>query len=305
MKLFLAPMAEITDSVFREISYFSGADFCYSEMISAKALEFNNKKTFGMINITEREEKTFIQLFGPEPENIANGVKILEEQSSCYGIDINMGCPVKKVIKTGAGSALLQSPEKVREIVKVARKNTSRPLSIKIRRGFEEENAHEIANIVVGEGADILVVHPRLRSEMFMGECNYSLSIELAEKFDIKVVHSGDITKWSDIQKFEQSSLYGLMVGRGTMGSPWIFREIKEQRDLSIDEKKEIMVLHFRKILEVYKDERYINLMLRKHAAWYSRGHSGSTNFRKNIMNLVALQKVVIENINSFFGIEI
>ena len=181
MKLFLAPMADISDLPFREICYDAGADFCYSEMISIKALIMKNKKTLELAKISQQEKQTFIQLFGSNPDDFVEALKIVDDFSNPFGFDVNMGCPVKKIIKTKAGSALLENPKTVSQIVKKLRKATQKPLSVKIRSGFQKENWQEISKIIEGEGADMIVVHPRLQKQMFEGKSNFEISLKIAE----------------------------------------------------------------------------------------------------------------------------
>ncbi len=304
MKYFLAPMADITDRPFREVCYSAGADICYSEMISAKAVVFGNHKTVDMTFVSENEPMTFLQLFGSDPEAIEKSIGIIEEKRSFYGFDINMGCPVKKVIKTGAGSALMKDPQLVREIVKRARRATKKPLSVKIRKGFETENALEIARIAEGEGADIVVVHPRLRSEMFMGKSDFDLSVKIAGELSVKVVHSGDIRELSDQESLLSSDLYGIMVGRGILGAPWLFRELSEKRLTTEDERRKLVELHFSQIVSAYSDFK-AKLLLRKHAAWYSKGRRGGSEFRSSLFLPEMEGEELVSTIENFFEIKI
>jgi len=202
---YLAPLAEVTSPEFREICYEGGADTCYSEMISAKALTFGNRKTFDLARIGKKEKRTFLQLFGSEPEVFGEAVKILLENESPYGIDINAGCPVKKVIGTGAGSILMDDPKKLGRIVKAVRNVTDLPLSVKIRKGFLAPSYLECAAEIQDNGADLLVVHPRLRSQMFSGKSDFNVSAELAEKMNIPVIHSGDIRTVEDASRVNLS----------------------------------------------------------------------------------------------------
>ncbi len=304
MKFFLAPMADISDRIFREVCYLAGADYCYSEMISIKALLFNSKKTLEMTEVSETEQHTFIQIFDSTPENFAPAMKIIEENRSFYGFDINMGCPVKKVIKAGSGSALLKEPEKVRAIIKNARSGTKKPLSVKIRKGFEAPNAEIIAKIAEEEGADMLVLHPRLKTEMFSGISDFELSRKIAETVSIPVIHSGDITNLAMLKKLLDTRLYGVMIGRGTLGKPWIFQELKDECELDDEFKKEIMMIHFNKIL-AYHTTIHLMIELKKHAAWYSKGYEAGSIFRQKLYEEFRELPELIDGINFFFGIKI
>ncbi len=304
MKLFLAPMADISDLPFREICYDAGADFCYSEMISTKALIMKNQKTLELAKISNKEKKTFIQLFGSNPEDFPKALEIVQEFSSPYGFDVNMGCPVKKVIKTGAGSALLENPKTVEKIVRNLRKATTKPLSVKIRAGFNKENWQEISKIIEGEGADILVVHPRLQTQMFEGKSNFEISLKIAENLKIKTVHSGDINSFKDAAFFENSHLFGLMSGRGVLGNPTLFKELKEKKSVNENTKLEFLKLHLNRIIDFFPQKK-AQTYLKKHSAWYSKGKKGASKFRESIFTQNDTFEDTLNKINDFFEIKL
>lgn len=303
MKIYLAPLAEITSKEFRLLCYEGGADACFSEMISAKAVTLRNRKTIGLSEIDEREPRTFLQFFGGDPEVIKEAAEKILEKVTPAGIDINAGCPVRKVVAARAGSALMDDPERLGKIVKTLRSVTDLPLSVKIRKGFKTPNYERCAAEAVDNGADFLTIHPRLRTDMFTaGSCDFDVSIKLAEKLPIPVFHSGDIKQAGDLERFNGTKIAGVMVGRGALGKPWIFRELKGET-VSDEEKKEMMRKHFRYYLDL--DTKLAHTMIRRHASWYSSGFHASADFRNSIFSPDNDTKKVIEIIEEFFGIKI
>jgi len=303
LEIYLAPLAEITSKEFRMLCYEGGADACFSEMISAKAVTLRNRKTISLSEIDEKEPRTVLQFFGGDPEVMKEAAEKILELVKPAGIDINAGCPVRKVVAARAGSALMDDPERLGKIVKTLRGVTDIPLSVKIRKGFKTPNYERCAAEAVENGADFLTIHPRLRTDMFTaGTCDFDVSIELAEKLPIPVIHSGDIREKSDLDRFIGTKIAGVMVGRGALGKPWIFRELKGGT-VSDDEKKEMMTKHFQYYLDL--GTKTAHTMIRRHASWYSTGFRGSAEFRNSIFNLDNDIKEVIKIINDFFKIEL
>ena len=303
MEFYLAPLAEITSKEFRLLCYEGGADICFSEMISAKAVTLRNRKTISLSEIDEKEPHTILQFFGGDPDVIKEAAEKILECTTPAGIDINAGCPVRKVVAARAGSALMDDPERLGKIVKTLRGVTDLPLSVKIRKGFKTPNYERCAAEAVDNGADFLTIHPRLRTDMFTtGTCDFDVSVELAEKLPIPVIHSGDIRQKSDLDRFSGTKIAGVMIGRGALGRPWIFRELKGE-SVSDDEKKKIMKKHFRYYLDI--DTKVAHTMIRRHASWYSTGFHGSAEFRNSIFNLDNDIKKIVGIINDFFKIEL
>ena len=303
LEIYLAPLAEITSKEFRLLCYEGGADACFSEMISAKAVTLRNRKTISLSEIDKNEPKTFLQFFGGDPDVIKEAAEKILEKVTPAGIDINAGCPVRKVVAARAGSALMDDPERLGKIVKTLRQVTDLPLSVKIRKGFKTQNYERCAAEAVDNGADFLTIHPRLRTDMFTaGTCDFNVSIELAEKLPIPVIHSGDIRQKSDLDRFSGTKIAGVMVGRGALGKPWIFRELKGET-VSDDEKKEMMRKHFRYYLDL--DTKTAHTMIRRHASWYSSGFHASADFRNSIFSPDNDTKKVVEIIEDFFEIKI
>ena len=303
LEIYLAPLAEITSKEFRLLCYEGGADACFSEMISAKAVTLRNRKTISLSEIDKNEPKTFLQFFGGDSDVIKEAAEKILEKVTPAGIDINAGCPVRKVVAARAGSALMDDPERLGKIIRTLRKVTDLPISVKIRKGFKTPNYERCAAEAVDNGADFLTIHPRLRTDMFTaGTCDFNVSIELAEKLQIPVIHSGDIRQKSDLDRFSGTKIAGVMVGRGALGKPWIFRELKGET-VSDDEKKEMMRKHFRYYLDL--DTKTAHTMIRRHASWYSSGFHASADFRNSIFSPDNDTKKVVEIIEDFFEIKI
>ena len=230
-RLILAPMAGISDSAFRTLALRWGADEVVSEMISSKAVVFGDKKTFSLAHFTPPERPYRIQIFGSEPEIMAESVKILNEKFSPDGFDINMGCPVGKIVKNGEGSALMKKPALVEKIVSsCVRAGGSTPVSVKIRAGFDEghKNAVEIAKICESAGADRVAVHGRTREQMYKPSVDLDIIAKVRENLKIPVIANGDITSFESAKKtVDVTGCDMLMIGRGAMGRVWLFSEIK------------------------------------------------------------------------------
>jgi tRNA-dihydrouridine synthase B len=303
MELILAPLAEITSKEFRHLCYQGGADCCYSEMVSAKAITLKNRRTRDIASVDKDEKKTFIQFFGSDPEVMKDAVSTVLEKETPAGIDINCGCPVKKVVGQGAGSALMDHPEKLGAIVRAVRSVTTLPLSVKIRKGFREPNYIKCALTAQENGADILIVHPRLRTELFMGISDFKVSFELAGILDIPVIHSGDIKRMEDVKQFSDNGIKGLMIGRGVLGKPWIFNNLKG-KDVSVEEERKFMEQHFRCYINAV-NLKWGHTMMRRHASWYSTGKKGSSEFRNGIFKPSKTMDETINEIETFFGIKI
>lgn len=272
-------------------------------MISAKAVTLRNRKTIGLSEIDGSEPRTVLQFFGGEPDVIREAAEKILERVTPAGIDINAGCPVRKVVAAKAGSALMDDPERLGKIVKTLRGVTDLPLSVKIRKGFKTPNYERCAAVAVDNGADFLTIHPRLRTDMFTaGTCDFNVSVELAEKLPIPVIHSGDIREKSDLERFKGTKIAGIMVGRGALGKPWIFRELKGET-VSIEEKKAMMTKHFKYYLDL--GTKTAQTMIRRHASWYSAGMKVSADFRNSIFDPKNDTGKVVEIIKDFFGIEL
>lgn len=286
----LAPMAGISDAVFRKLCEEQGAAMTCSEMISAKGLHYNGKKTEKLTYIPEGSGPVSIQIFGSEPDIMAEAARSLDGLSNAV-LDINMGCPVPKVTGNGEGSALMMKPELVYEIVKAVSENSSKPVTAKIRKGFTSDNinAVEVAKAVEAGGGAAVAVHGRTRSEYYSGSVDRDIIRKVRESVRIPVIASGDVTDAkSGISMIEETGCDMVMIGRGALGNPWIFREldaaykgedIPERPDVA--EKVDMMIRHLDMLAEL-KGERTAVREFRKFIAWYTKGIRGAAALRRS-----------------------
>jgi hypothetical protein len=284
-----APMAGISDLPYRLIMKRHGAALVFTEMISANGLFFNGKATRELLKSRPEEHPLGIQLFGEEPARLAEAVKQVEGCGEL--IDINLGCPVRKVIRSGAGSALLREPSKVAGIIASVRHATSLPLTIKFRSGWDHDSVNflEIARIAVEEGVDAVTLHPRTRTQMFGGQADWHQIKRLKESLSIPVIGSGDLFSAECIKTmFEQTGCDAVMVGRGGYGNPWIIGQALElladrpATQPSPAERFAVARSHFELCLETFGPQKTLGQM-RKHLCWYVRGMENAAGFRMEI----------------------
>ena len=289
--LILAPMAGITDMPFRALCKEQGASFTYTEMISAKALFYKNKNTLPLLQVAENEGPVAVQLFGSEPELLAEEAKKLEDGP--YDVfDVNMGCPVPKVVNNGEGSALMKDPEKIAQIVSAMTKVLQKPVTIKIRKGFSNDqvNAVEVAKRVEDAGAAAIAVHGRTRDEYYSGHADYDIIRQVKEAVSIPVMGSGDIYSGKDARRMlDETGCDAVMIARGARGNPWIFREVKHFLETgeelprpSISEVEEMIFCHTRMLID-FCGERAAIRQMRKHVGYYVTGYKDATNIRREI----------------------
>ena len=287
--IFSAPMAGISDLPYRLIMKRHGAALVYSEMISANGLFYSGKATRKLLHSSPEEHPLAVQLFGDTPERLAEATEQVDE----YGelIDLNLGCPVRKVIRSGAGSALLREPEKVARIVAAVRRATARPLTVKIRSGWDHDSVNftEIARIAVEEGADAITLHPRTRSQMFGGAADWTQIKALKKALSVPVIGSGDLFSAECIKTmFEQTGCDAVMVGRGGYGNPWIIQQAlelladKPETQPSTEERFAVAKEHLELCLATFGPLKTLGHM-RKHLCWYVRGMENSAGFRSSI----------------------
>lgn len=287
----LAPMAGVTDLPFRLLCREQGAGLLCMEMISAKAIQYQNKNTESLLEIHPDEPPVSLQLFGSEPDIISEVAKRIEERPFSI-LDINMGCPVPKVVRNGEGSALMKNPKLVYELVSATVKAIKKPVTVKIRKGFDDEhiNAVEIAKIIEEAGAAAVAVHGRTREQYYSGKADWEIIRQVKEAVSIPVIGNGDVTSGEKaIAMREQTGCDGVMIARGAQGNPWIFSELLEYERTGrlpdrpdVEEIKQTMLRHARLQIEYKGDFTGIREM-RKHVAWYTKGLHGAARLRDQI----------------------
>ena len=295
-KVFLAPLAGITDMAFRQVCRSFGAAYAETEMVSAKALSFGDKKSFELMKIAEDEHPCGIQLFGSEPEIMASSLKLAVSEGADI-IDINMGCPAPKVANNGCGSALLKNPALCGEIVGAIKKSVDVPVTVKIRKGFVEPNAVEVAKICEENGADAIIIHGRTRDQYYSGQCDLDIIKEVKANVKIPVIGKGDVRDIRSAERmFDYTGCDAIMVARAALGKPWIFRSLTEYFDKGIiipeltnEDKLRIMREHIELVVK-YKGEHMGMLQSRKQIAWYLKGFKGAAQFRNEAGRLCTLE---------------
>lgn len=295
--LFLAPLSGITNYPFRKLALKYGCDAVFTEMISAEGLV---RKRNQMVKIEKDEHPIILQLFGSDPEILAEASEVAKDLGA-DGIDINMGCPGKNVVRVGAGASLLMFPKKVEEILSRVRKRVKGILTMKIRSGWDDNhiNAIDISKIAEDCGVDAVFLHPRTKIQGFRGKANWRIIKEVKEATKIPIIGNGDVKTKDLIKKmFDETGCDGVMIGRGALGNPWIFdREIKGLP--GIKEKKEVINYHFSQLLTYYKNEKALRF-IKTNIYWYTRGLPNSTSFRKKISSVRNIDELFKE-INYYF----
>lgn len=304
----LAPMAGICNSAFRRICKEMGCGLIYAEMVSDKAITYNNKKTIDMLYMTEEERPIVQQIFGSDKESFVVAAKYIYENMHPDIIDINMGCPVPKVaVRAQAGSALLKNPEKIYEIVKAVVEAVPIPVTVKIRSGWDHKNinAVEIAKIVEKAGASAICVHPRTRSQGYSGNADWSIIKAVKENVSIPVIGNGDVKTPEDAKRMiEETGCDAVMIGRGVLGNPWIIKNTIDYLDgkeiCSISNKEKIdMCLHHLDYLNSLKDEHLACLEIRNHIGWYLKGMKDGNIVKNNIYQTSNIRDI-IDILNEF-----
>ena len=292
----LAPMAGVCNSAFRRIIKEMGCGLIYAEMVSDKALVYDNEKTKSMLYMEEEERPIAQQIFGSDKDSFVKAAKLVEKEMKPDIIDINMGCPVPKVaLRSQAGSALLKNPDKVFDIVSSVVKAVNVPVTVKIRSGWDKNsiNAVEIAKTCEAAGASAITVHPRTRSQGYSGKADWSIIKEVKDSVNIPVIGNGDIVTCFDAKKMiDETGCDAVMIGRGCLGNPYLIKQTIEYlktgtllKNLTPQEKMKLCLKHFDYLLKI-KPEKVAVLEMRTHAAWYLKGLPSSTNVKKRLYEL-------------------
>lgn len=294
-KVVIAPMAGVSNIAFRTIMKEFGAGLIYAEMVSDKALTFGNKKTVKMIEVVDEERPLSMQVFGGDLKTIVEGAKIIDQQSKCDIIDLNMGCPVNKVIKSDAGAKLLLDPQKIYHIVKAVVDSVSKPVTVKMRIGWDSHTIYavEIAQLCEKAGAQAIAVHARTRKQMYSGKADWSYIKQIKEAVNIPVIGNGDITSPEDAKRMlDETGCDAVMIGRGVLGNPWLVEQTVEyletgsyHKNISIDEKLDRMINHMERLITL-KGEKVAMLEMRNHGPWYVKGLQGASYVRKKLSHV-------------------
>lgn len=308
--LILAPMAGVTDLPFRLLCREQGAGLLCMEMVSAKAILYKNRNTEELLTIEERERPVSLQLFGSDPDVISEMAKQIEDRPFDI-LDINMGCPVPKVVNNGDGSALMKNPVLAGKIIEKTVKAIQKPVTVKIRKGFDEAhvNAVELAHIAEESGAAAVAVHGRTREQYYSGKADWEIIRKVKETVRIPVIGNGDLTCGADVAAMEKTTgCDGFMIARGAQGNPWIFKQIlyyletgREMEKPDFKEMTDMLLRHAGLLLE-YKGEYTGIREMRKHAAWYTAGYRNSSKLRGRINEVENFEelKALFQEVSSY-----
>ena len=297
-KLALAPLAGYTNKVYRKICHDMGARLTYTEMISDKGLLYENEKTWKLCEIDKNEHPTALQLFGGDIDELTKAAKLIDARSDCDIIDINIGCPVKKVLKAGSGSSLLRNVEYLEKMVRSVVQNVSKPVTVKMRIGFDHNSLNylEVAKAIERAGAKAICVHGRTKSDFYSGKVNLEAIKEIKENVSIPVIGNGDVKTVEDLDNMLKTGVDLVMIGRASFGNPWIFEEFNAHLNnipyvkKTDKERIEFLLYHLSELVKL-KGETIAILEMRSLASWYVKGMKNNKEFKQKLINIKTVQE--------------
>jgi tRNA-dihydrouridine synthase B len=308
--VFLAPMAGVTDMPFRILCKEQGCGLVYTEMVSAKGIHYNDERSNKLAEVNEAEKPASVQIFGTEPAVMAEIAEKLN-QSDADIIDINMGCPTPKITKNGEGSALMLNPNLAGKIISAVSKATNKPVTVKIRKGWDESNVNavEIAKIAEDNGAKAIAIHGRTREQFYSGISDWDIISSVKEAVSIPVIGNGDVFSPEDAREMLiKTNCDAVMIGRGAQGNPWVFKRVLHYLDTgellplpSRDDKLKMIIRHMDMLIDQKGEQGGVREM-RKHIAWYIKGMRNSTYVKQEVFRLASRDEIV-QVLEHFFSI--
>ncbi len=310
--VFLAPMAGVTDMPFRILCKEQGCGLVYTEMVSAKGIHYNDERSNKLAEVNEAEKPASVQIFGTEPAVMAEIAEKLN-QSDADIIDINMGCPTPKITKNGEGSALMLNPNLAGKIISAVSKATNKPVTVKIRKGWDESNVNavEIAKIAEDNGAKAIAIHGRTREQFYSGISDWDIISSVKEAVSIPVIGNGDVFSPEDAREMLiKTNCDAVMIGRGAQGNPWVFKRVLHYLDTgellplpSRDDKLKMIIRHMDMLIDQKGEQGGVREM-RKHIAWYIKGMRNSTYVKQEVFRLASRDEIV-QVLEHFFSTQV